>query len=264
MFGGWRALRESLVRSVRTLAAHIQFAELRKRSAVLLRFNDVLGLIDHLTQRDGDLLDEKDHIYAALVEAVQAQAGNASLASTLLFLGLWPGLDAIYRQRLRSFPNDPGELVAQIAAQFTAAVHRLRVHHVKRTAATLVLNTGRLVVYRAERAAREKSSCGEMPDEHILADHRDATDAGAGERQIADLRARLTAIVGERDGDLLIATEVEDETQRAFARRLGLTEGMVRKRHQRALKKLRRRCPTSRSWAAFTGRRARVPPGDEP
>jgi DNA-directed RNA polymerase specialized sigma24 family protein len=259
----WRALRESLVRSVHTLAAHTQFAALRPRAAALLRFEDPIGLIDYLTHRDGDL-DEKDRIYATLLEATQARESGSSLAATLLLLGLWPGLDAIYRRCLGHFSNDPGELVALIAAQFTAAVHRLRLHRVRRVAATLVWNTSRLVVYDAEKRKKEEAKRDDMPNDDVLADLRGAVDEVSQEMQIKALRALLTAALGERDAALLIATEIEGESQRAFALRVGLGEELVRKRHQRALKKLRRKCPTSGSTSAFTSRRARVPPGDEP
>jgi DNA-directed RNA polymerase specialized sigma24 family protein len=259
----WRALRESLVRLVRTLAAHTQFGELRQRAAVLLRFDDPLGLIDYLTQRGGDL-DEKDRIYATLVEAAQARESGSSLAATLLLLGLWPGLDAIYRRRLGRFSNDPGELVALIAGQFTAAVHRLRLHRVRRVAATMVWNTSRLVVYEAEKREKEDAKREELPNDDVLADLRGAiSDVSLEEERIETLRRSLASTVGEWDAALLIATEVEGESQRAFALRLGLSEGMVRKRHQRALTKLKSKCPTSGAEGAFTWRRARLPPGDD-
>ena len=237
----WRALRESLVRSVGTLAAHRQFGEIGQRDPAFQPFADPLGLLDYLAHRGGDR-DEKDRIYAALVRAVQARAPYSSLASTLLMLGLWPALDSIYRQHVRRFPGDPGELVSQITGQFTEAVQRLTLGRVVRIAATLTWNTGRLVTYRCVKQDREDRNHDELPGDDVLADRSSRSECS--QEESASLRAALVLAIGARDADLLIATEILEETQRAFAKRVGLDEQMVRKRHQRALRKLRDRCPT--------------------
>ena len=68
---------------------------------------DAISLLEYLNSTSGDL-DEKDAIYAALIELVQARGEHAELAMALAWLGLWPALDAIFRQRLRHFRNVPG------------------------------------------------------------------------------------------------------------------------------------------------------------
>ncbi|MBK8011733.1 MAG: hypothetical protein IPK13_10295 [Deltaproteobacteria bacterium] len=88
-------------------------------------------LVGHLTDRRGDL-DEKDLIYAALVRSVQAGATEAELASALLWLGLWPGLDAIFRRRLSLYLRAPEELVSEISDRCTQQIHHVRLEDVQR------------------------------------------------------------------------------------------------------------------------------------
>ena len=119
----WMALHESLVRSITTLKADQQFKTAGKVEKVLERF-DADTLVAHLTAKDGDR-DEKDRIYGALVRAVQSRSDWADLATALLWLGLWPWLDAIYGHRLRDFIGRPDELVTEISFIFTTTVGRI-------------------------------------------------------------------------------------------------------------------------------------------
>ena len=69
----WEALKQSLVRSVGTLGAKSQFEELKRRWSPLARFSDAEALLAYLNSTAGDL-DEKDTIYAALVQVFTSLA----------------------------------------------------------------------------------------------------------------------------------------------------------------------------------------------
>jgi RNA polymerase sigma-70 factor (ECF subfamily) len=123
MRANWEALKRSFVRSIGTLGAKSQFEEMKKYRKPLRRFDDASALLTYLNTIGGDL-DEKDAIYAALVEAIQARGDGSKLATALIWLGLWPGLDHIYRRRQRYFFDEPEALVSEIGARFTAVVQR--------------------------------------------------------------------------------------------------------------------------------------------
>lgn len=263
----WRALHESLARSVRTLEAGRQFEEAKKRRSVLARFEDPISLLVHLTRRDGNL-DEKDAIYAALVEAVQARGDDAALAMSLLWLGLWPALDAIFRRRQRHF-SGPGEnVVSEIADCFTSLVRRLDLSRVTRVAATLARGTDRDIGQARRRAWAEAARRVDLTEDDIAADDEEAgcgrsSELGlppglSGEQQVEAIRAWLVKII-PGDAEFVIAAVIHGENQRQLADRLGITHEAARKRFQRALDRLRDRlrareaCPTSPSRIAFSG-----------
>jgi len=244
----WEALHASLVRSVRTLSAHQQFNELRQQRAVLSRFEDPVALLDFLTGRSGDL-DEKDDIYRVFVELAQLGGDTASLATSLLWLGLWPGLDAIFRRRLRHFASAPAELVSEIGDRFTHAIHHVGLDRVRRMAATLVRNTERDVRDSRQRDWADQARKSELPDDDILTEPdeprraKTLSDLGippglSPEQEVAAIRDWLVRVVGG-DADLVIGAAIYGDSQRDAGELLGLTHDAARKRFQRALPRLR-------------------------
>lgn len=102
MRASWEALHVGLNRCVRSLRSDQAFQQVKERHPVFARFDEPQHLIAHLTSKAGDL-DVKDRLLGVLVTLAQ-QREHHELASTLLWLGLWPGLDAIYRRRWPSSP----------------------------------------------------------------------------------------------------------------------------------------------------------------
>lgn len=258
----WEALKQSLVRLVGTLGAKSQFEEMKKRRRSLRRFSDAGALLAYLNNVDGDR-DEKDAIYAALVEATQARGDDAELALALTWLGLWPGLDALYRRRLRDFIKEPEALVSEIGARFTAMVHAADLSRIRRVAATLVLNVGRDVREELKRTWAEQARRADLPrdedddeDDEPAADRRAArlspllqtrgmSELGQPPRLDPDedveaLRALLVDIVGD-DADLVLGATVYGLSQREVGEHLGLSHDAARKRFQRAIERIRER-----------------------
>ena len=96
----WEALHAALDRSVRSLQAEQAFQQARQHPA-LARFDQPFEVVEYLASKGGDL-DEKDRLLGVLVTLVQRREHH-ELVSGLLWLGLWPGLDAVYRRRQRNF-----------------------------------------------------------------------------------------------------------------------------------------------------------------
>lgn len=272
----WEAHHASLVRSVTELEGQVRFGKLRASAAELVRFQEPTELVGFLKTRDGGgaELDEKDAIYGALVRAFQS-GDHRAIASTLIWLGLWPALDGIYRRRLKMFLRAPEELVSELGYQFTSAVARADLRRIRRVAATLVQNTERLVIDARERHwvaeglrndLREDEDSSDLCEDDELAEalstqQRELSDLGvpAGasvQVEVRALREWLARLVGN-DADLVIGAVVYGEAQRETAERLGIPFEYARKRYQRAMERIRRLAPrpdTDLSQNAATSR----------
>ena len=242
----WEALHSSLVHSVDTLEAHQQFNDEKRRRPELRPFESPGALLDFLaTDDDGDR-DQKDRIYAGLVETVQAQEERATLAMALLFLGLWPALDRLYRRHLHHHPDiyrwhekrhddDPDKLVSEVWACFTTAVHRAELGRIRRVAVTLVKNTRRTIWDAQKRVWAEQGRSAELPADDALPEPESPRVAGTpsdlgvlpwmtADEEIQRLRAVITEVVGA-DADLVIGKVLYGVTQREMAEQLGINSG---------------------------------------
>jgi RNA polymerase sigma-70 factor (ECF subfamily) len=270
MRASWEALHESLAHSIRTLQADQAFTRAKTRHESFRAFPEPGALVSFLTSKEGDL-DEKDRILAVLVTMAQRREERA-VASSLLWLGLWPGLDAAYRRRIKHFASRPEELVSEIADVFAAQVERLNFETVSRVAATLVRSTERDVMERRRKVWAEgariredkahprafddfiqDTHVGKVPVDHWTAPQETSVLGllpGVGfDHDVAALRACLEPIVGE-DAELLVAVLVLEETQREAGERLGLSHDAARKRFQRALVRVRQHLAGSVSQPA--------------
>jgi hypothetical protein len=236
----WMALHESLVRSITTLKADQQFKTAGKVEKVLERF-DADTLVAHLTAKAGDR-DEKDRIYGALVRAVQSRSDWADLATALLWLGLWPGLDAIYGHRLRDFIGRPDELVTEISFIFTTTVGRIDLAGVNRLAATLIWNVERDVREGLKRGWADGARTADITAiEDDLRDEKPALDdreLPVDANDLPAVREWLTGIV-QGDADLVIGAALYGFDLHELADELGISHEAARKRFQRAIKRIR-------------------------
>ena len=251
----WEALHRSLVRSVGTKEAEKRYQSIRKRLRIIARFAGAQALVDYLAHVGGDL-DEKDRILTDLAFASRA-GSSARLATALLLLGLWPGLDAVFRRRARIWLDHSSELAAEMVVRFTDQVRRLDRQRVRRVAATLVRSTEREVLRASIREQRRRRRISNMPievaegrtippwaPEEIPTAARMAADlcpsiGGSLEREIGGLRAWIADFVGS-DADLVIDAVVLDRSRRELGAERGINEQAARKRLQRALGRVRR------------------------
>src|SRR5450830_472972 len=143
MRGRWKAIHDDLMYSVSTQPAEREFRENRNES--LKRFESPLALVGYLTSKAGDP-GEKNGIYFDLVNAVRSRDDTTELAVSILWLGLWPALDAIYRRKLRFFALSPDELVSALCEHFAAAIGSADLEKIHRIASTLSMNAERRLV----------------------------------------------------------------------------------------------------------------------
>jgi RNA polymerase sigma-70 factor (ECF subfamily) len=245
----WEGLHTALVRSISTLQADMEFQAWARAEQVLARFGSPAGLIEYLTGPGRDL-DEKDRIYAAAVRATQAQGASSGVAQAVAWLGLWPGLDGVYRRRLKHFLGEENELVALISSVFTGLLGRMDLRQVRRVAATLVRSTERDVMEQRRRRSDEESRCEPRADPaSALTEDQTSLQGGAFEGELMLLRERLLPIVGP-DVDFLLAVLVLDETQREAGEMFGLSHEVARKRLQRAVTSIRANFAESLSQSA--------------
>ena len=230
----WLSLHERLVLSTEDLTFQQQFRALTQSHPALGPFADPGALVEWLHGREAGP-DEKNRVLAALVAAARAGGAAGGTAQTLLWLALWPGLDAVHRRKSRFFRAAPEELVSEIAGRFTAEIARLDLSRVRRVAATLVRN-----VERDVRALSGPVSADEPPDEPTPTSLLGLPDGVDAEWATHLLGERLRAWIGA-DADIVIAIAVIGETSDEVAARLGMSPSAVRKRYRRALARLRER-----------------------
>lgn len=263
----WEALHASLHRSLRTLQADQAFAAAKHQHPALAPWSDPGALVAFLTG-SRDELDAKDHLLRALVRMAQGKE-SAQLGCAMLWLGLWPGLDAVYRRR-RPCGRDADELVSELGEAFLSLVDRLDLSSVRRVAATLVRSTERdlmdrrkrawaynALVARGDIALQEGRPVRERTDlTRFLANKVFEGATGQPSPALDELRAIqgwLERVVGE-DAELVLSVLLLDETQREAGLRLGISHDAARKRFQRALRHLRDSLESEMSQSARPSR----------
>lgn len=248
----WPSLHANFVRSLEPLTVKMQFDALRLARPELRGFVDPSALLDHLHDLSGDL-DQKDRILAGLVTASQGAGPGREVAVILLWLALWPGLDALYRRLWRHFAAAPDDLVSEISDRFTAGIHRLDCGRVRRIAATLLMNTERDIRADLRKRWAEAARRDELPDEGARINRAARAIPPTGWRDSAfglplgadtdasalTIRIALAAMIGN-DADLVVAVVILGEGQREAASRLGISHDAARKRYQRSIDRLRR------------------------
>ncbi len=247
----WRSVHANLVQSLEPLTVKMQFDALRHARPELRRFPDHYALLDYLHTRSGDP-DEKDRILGVLVGLSQDAGPGCEVAVILLWLALWPGLDALYRRLWRHFAAAPDDLVSGMSERFTAGVHRLDLGRVRRIAATLLMNMERDIREDLRKRWAEAARRDEMPDDGAKIDSAagpmpptDRPDSVFGlppgvdaDTAAAMIRKTLAAMIGD-DADLVVAVVIVGEGQREAAGRLGISYDAARKRYQRSMDRLR-------------------------
>ena len=228
----WLSLHERLVHSTEDLTFQRRFQTLARSDPVLAPFSDPGALLALLHGRDAEP-EEKNRVLAALVAEAQAGGTAGETAQTMLWLALWPGLDAVHRRLARFYRQAPEELVSEIAGRFTTGIARLVRSRVRRIAATLIRN-----VERDIRARPSPIPADEPMEEAAPPSLLGLPDGVDAELAVGLLGERLRASIGD-DADIVLAISVVGETSDEVAARLGTTASAVRKRYRRALTRLR-------------------------
>jgi RNA polymerase sigma-70 factor (ECF subfamily) len=234
------------MRSIEGPEAVRSFEDLQARSPALSRFGSPVWTAAFLAHEGSDL-QEKDQILRGLVREVHDKGPARRIAHVLLLLGLWPGLDAVFRRRRRLFRGDVQDLDTEIIDQFTAQVQRVPLQRVACLAATLVLNTEREIIDARIRERRFATSCepatlealpAPPPSEQPPPSLFGLPSAQSDVQDVASLRRWLEPVVG-RDLDLVVETVLHGKTRLEVATTMGISHAAARKRLERALTRAR-------------------------
>ncbi|NVJ26338.1 sigma-70 family RNA polymerase sigma factor [Myxococcus sp. AM011] len=231
--------------ALRTAEAQRAYRLVRRNWEALADFEQPEALVSFLTGREGES-HVKDGLLAGLVVLVQTGAA-ASFFVALLWLGLWPGLDSVYRRCLRRMEHPPAEVVSSVAASFMGLVARVNLSGVQRVAGTLVRGTERDVLkawhkelVEQRRRARLESLAdvdGWEPSVPWLTPF--VSRARSFNAEVEELRAWLLPLTGE-DTDLVVSLVLREEDAVEVAASLGVSPETARKRVRRALTRLRK------------------------
>jgi RNA polymerase sigma-70 factor (ECF subfamily) len=242
----WEELHAGLLRSIDERESVRSFEALRSQKPALAPFEEPAAVAAFLVRKENGLA-ERDRVLRCLV--AEATVGTAKqIALALLILGLWPGLDAIFRKRRRLFRAQAHDIELEIIDQFVAQVQRINLGRVSCLAATLVLNTEREVVdARIRECVRAAKSDPVTPDvisappieDEPPPASRFALPSGQSDAEdVAALRRWLQSAVGQ-DADLVVNAVIHQRSRLALATALGISHAAARQRLARALGRAR-------------------------
>ncbi|MCA3016491.1 MAG: hypothetical protein INH41_29260 [Myxococcaceae bacterium] len=230
----WGQVREGLLRSIQELGSSQQFETLRRLHAPLNVFDAPADVVAFLATREGSP-EQKNELLGLLVDVVQARS-DKGLALKLLWLGLWPGLDGIFRRRARLF-DGADEFISTFTEIFLRLVTAMSRERVSRVAALLVRSTERDLLCERRMAWFEQRHIDVVPDP-VSDDVRAPQQVEPTELANAE---RLLRLVGGRDGELLFRVLVLGEEKGEAGLKLGLTRSVAWKRFYRAFPRVQAR-----------------------
>jgi DNA-directed RNA polymerase specialized sigma24 family protein len=238
----WCELHRGLVRDLNRFKHQQGFREIRARQDALKPFTDPAALLAFQSGAGEDFV-ARNEVLRELCREAKSEGSTAETSLLVALLALWPGMDAIYGRLLRHFRSDPDELAAEIAAQMANGIRCVDLDQVSKIAATLLMNAERDIRRKLSGEWHAAGSRSDLTDEMPAPTHISvfgfAPDMGDADADTARLRQRLKPLVG-RDVDLLLGVAVLGQTQHEAAVSLGLAPEAGRKRHQRAVQKLRK------------------------
>lgn len=230
----WGQVREGLLRSIQELGSSQQFETLRRRHAPLNVFDAPADVVAFLATREGSP-EQKNELLGLLVDVVQNRADDG-LALKLLWLGLWPGLDGIFRRRARLF-DDVEEFISTFTEVFLRLITSMSRARVTRVAALLVRSTERDLLSERRKAWFEQRHVELVPDP---VNDGTSVEERVEPTELANLE-RLLRLVAGHDAELLFRVLVLGEEQGEAGLKLGLTKGTARKRFYRAFPRVQAR-----------------------
>lgn len=250
----WSDLRKRLESGIqKNLSVLRQFSPLRARCPSIIQ-DSPANLIDFFIDTTQNL-DLKDRIYGELLPVIQERGPLSDLASTLLWLGLWPGLTNRLGLLCEEYHRSADDTAADVATEFLSKVHRADPGNIRRVAATLVKSTWSKVQERyqkdraeanlTERLFREvqnrKDGSADL-DDSIEIDPRCEKLKSPVSRlpsgmsvaaRLREVQSWLVPVLGQGDFDLLFAVQGEGQSLMEVAKDCGLAYETVRKRFQR-------------------------------
>jgi len=255
-----RALESSAAR--RTQNAYLQ--QIKHRHHALKPFDDLDDLLEVLRDRDADP-DVKDATLLALLEEHQRGGGGGCLA--LLAVAMFPALDRIYRLRIRG-ESEHDDLWGRVVGAFAEALDRYPTTRRRaRVAANIEGETMAAMRRAGVRQARsvvaqERFTAATAPfvneietidpeqpvhERPALGDFVESGSEPAAEPDVLEMKAAEAAIaplfeagaLNDEDRFLVLGVHLYERTLGDLAAELGITREAAKKRHLRAITRLR-------------------------
>ncbi len=256
--------RRALESSAACSAQNQYLKQIRERHRGLQQFDDVEDLLDVLREPAADA-DTKDAALLALLDEHQCGAGGSAFA--LLAVAMFPALDRIYRSRVqRSEEHD--DLWGRVVEAFAEALERYPIARRRARVAANIEGDTMAAMRRAglrdarSAVAQERLSAATAP----YATEIEAVDPDEPERQRlsmgdfvepgrepaaapddAEMKAAEAAVaplfdagaISEGDRFLILGVHLYERTLGDLAAELGISREAAKKRHLRAITRLR-------------------------
>lgn len=255
-----RALESSAARNTQ----NEYLKQIAERQPALKKFETVNELLDELRDREGDD-DPKDAALLALLE--EHQRGSNGGAFTILAVAMFPALDRIYRQRVQR-ADDHDDLWGLVVESFAEALDRYPIARRRARVAANIEGDTMAAIRRARlrdaRMADAQSRFTEATSPY--AKEIEAVDPEAPDRQrlvigdfvepgreppvppdSAELKAAEVAVaplfdagdLNDQDRFLILGVHLYERTLGELAAEIGISREAAKKRHLRAIARLR-------------------------
>lgn len=255
-----RALESSAARR-----AHDEYLkQIAERHEALNQFDNVEELLDVLRDREGDD-DPKDAALIALLE--EHQRGDGGGAFALLAVAMFPALDRIYRQRVQR-ADDHDDLWGRVVEAFAEAIDRYPISRRRARVAANIEGDTMAAIRRAklrdtrtadghERFAAATSPYAtaietihpEEPERErlVIGDFVEPGREPALPPDGAELKAAEVAVaplfdagdLNDQDRFLILGVHLYERTLGELAAEIGISREAAKKRHLRAITRLR-------------------------
>jgi hypothetical protein len=236
----WRALLAELQHAAR--AGSDRYAAWSRDDARFARASDPIELVAWLC-RPSDV-EARSVVLGALIERLHGDGADGALARTLLWLAMWPSLDATFARFARQYAERQNELVSEIGYRFTELISRYDPKRAPCVVAGLALGTRRDIAQSLRREVRRARTLVAVVHAMDVEDPPTdaAIDALLAWLPAADDAERWLVEQLGNDGVLVHSVVVQEERCNAAAAALGLRPDAANKRVRRALARLRARC----------------------
>jgi len=233
----WERVRRDLSTTIRLPKIVRLYAEIARQRVELALFETPSALAGHL----GALRSNPagNNLYLSVLDVWRSSAaGHADVAGRVLWLGMWPLLDALYWRQRKFWLGEENELTSEIGRCLTTVLRATDVTRVASVALTLVRDT--------ERDLRERRQA-DLADEHrdwssVVLPWQACTTVGSeGEpERLADVTGAIKQELGS-DFELAVAAYESGCDYEVLQRQFGLADEEIRRRIRRAWRRIRGR-----------------------
>jgi hypothetical protein len=233
----WERVRRDLSTTIRLPKIVRLYAEIARPRLELAPFETPSTLARHLEALRSD--PAGNDLYLSVLDLWRrSAASHADVAGCVLWLGLWPLLDALYWRQRRFWAGEENDLISEIGRCLTTVLRATDVTRVASVALTLVRDT--------ERDLKERRQA-DLADQNrdwssVVLPWQACTTVGSeGEpERLADTTGAIKQQLGS-DFELTVAAYQSNCDYEVLRRQFGLADEEIRRRIRRAWRRIRTR-----------------------